>query len=280
MRKSLFITIFALLALAVPVKAQSYAIEQPKFGDMQFSLLLGSSGFSLYTEEHGFDYLMPYGDDGWNILQQEDIGFGHNPLMYLDLGSMNSNSIVNTIGIRYSYFVHKRFDVNVMFGMNINATPKKDFIEGDFDIPEMPIPNAQYVVGRTSHVFYVQVGTNFYFLPDNPRISPYVGVVFGYQFARIQTMVPYTGEETAEGDPIELYTPTYQGGQSWAVQGGFVAGIDYQVAPGLILGVEVAPAMYQCSVMELYPTGQTPYRAINHDIKLLTMPRLKLGFRF
>ena len=280
MRKSLFITILALVSLALPVKAQSYAIEQPKFGDMQFSLLLGSSGFSLYNaNEGGFDYLMPYGETGWDLGKQE-IGFGENPLMYLDLGSMNSNSIVNTIGIRYSYFVHKRFDVNVMFGMNINATPKKDFIEGDFSIPDMPIPDAQYVVGRTSHVFYVQVGTNFYFLPDNPRISPYVGVVFGYQFARIQTMVPYTGEETADGDPIELYTPTYQGGQSWAVQGGFVAGIDYQVAPGLILGVEVAPAMYQCSVMELYPTGQTPYRAINHDIKLLTMPRLKLGFRF
>ena len=94
MRKSLFITIFALLALTVPVKAQSYAIEQPKFGDMQFSLLLGSSGFSLYTEDYGFDYLMPYGETGWN-LWQETIGFGTNPLMFLDLGSMNSNSIVN-----------------------------------------------------------------------------------------------------------------------------------------------------------------------------------------
>ena len=51
-------------------------------------------------------------------------------------------------------------------------------------------------------------------------------------------------------------------------------------APGLILGVEVFPAMYQCSVMELHPSGMTPYRAINHDVKILTMPRLKLAFRF
>ena len=278
MRKSLFITILALLALSVPVKAQTYAIEQPKFGDMQFTLLLGSSNFSLYNETYGLSYLMPYGNYGLD--DQSNIGFGSDPLVFLDLGSMNSNSIVNSIGIRYSYFVHKRFDVNVMFGMNINATPKKDFIEGDFEVPDMPIPNADYVVGRTNHMFYVQLGTNFYFLPDNPRISPYIGVVFGYQFARLETMLPYTGEEDAYGDPIELTTPSYQAGQSWAVQGGFVAGIDYSVAPGLILGVEVFPAMYQCSVMELHPSGMTPYRAINHDVKILTMPRLKLAFRF
>lgn len=114
MRKSLFITILATLALSVQVKAQSYAIEAPKAGDMQFSLLLGSSNFSLYNETYGLNYLMPYGDYGMG--DQSDIGFGADPLVFLDLGSMNSNSIVNSIGIRYSYFVHKRFDVNVMFG--------------------------------------------------------------------------------------------------------------------------------------------------------------------
>ena len=279
MKKSLFITIAALLILSVPVKAQSYAIEQPKFGDMQFSLLLGSSSFSLYSEDGGLSYLMPYGDYGMG--NQQSIGFGADPLVYLDLGSMNSNSIINTVGIRYAFFVHKRFDVNVMFGMNISATPKKDFIEGDITVPDMPIPDAQYVVGRTSHQFYTQVGTNFYFLPDNPRISPYIGVVFGFQFARLETYLPYTGEyDDDSGEHIELTTPSYQAGQSWAVQGGIVAGIDYSVAPGLVLGVEVAPGMYQCSVMELHPSGMTPYRAINHDVKILTMPRLKLAFRF
>lgn len=277
MRKRHFITIIAALFLALPLSAQVYSIEAPKAGDMQFSLLLGSSSFSLYNESYGMDYLMPY--DG-GISGGQGIGFGSDPLVFLDLGSMNGNSIVNTVGIRYSVFVHERFDVNVMFGMNINLTPKKDFIEGDFTVPEMPIPDADYIVGRTNHVFYVQLGTNYYFRPENQRIAPYIGVVFGYQFARLETMLPYTGETASDGEPIELYTPSYQAGQSWAVQGGIVAGIDYSVAPGLILGVEVAPAMYQCNVMELHPSGMSPYRAVNHDIKLLTMPRLKLAFRF
>ena len=92
MRRSLFITILALLVLSVPVKAQSYAIEQPKFGDMQFTLLLGSSNFSLYNETYGLSYLMPYGNYGLD--DQSNIGFGSDPLVFLDLGSMNSNSIV------------------------------------------------------------------------------------------------------------------------------------------------------------------------------------------
>ena len=62
--------------------------------------------------------------------------------------------------------------------------------------------------------------------------------------------------------------------------GGIVAGVDYQVAPGLSLGVEIFPVMYQYTVMELHPSGMEPYWASNHHIKLLTAPRLKLGFTF
>lgn len=206
----------AVLLTASPAVAQVYDIEAPKAGDMQFSLLLGSSSFSLYNETYGMDYLMPYSD---GIGDGTEIGFEGMPLKFLDLGSMNGNSIVNTIGIRYSVFVHERFDVNVMFGMNINLTPKKDFIEGDFTVPEMPVPDAGYIIGRTNHVFYVQLGTNYYFRPENQRIAPYIGVVFGYQFARLETMLPYTGETADDGEPIELYVPSYQAGQAWAVQG-------------------------------------------------------------
>lgn len=273
MKRSITAIVIA-LALSTLASAQA-TFRAPEAGDMQFSLLLGSSGFSLYSGSLGYDYLLPYSNgDGTSI------GFGSKPLTYIDLGGMNNNSIVSTVGIRYSYFVHERFDVNVMFGMNMNLTPKKDFIEGDNSIPQMPIPDYDCIYGRTHHAFFVEIGTNFYFLPDNERIAPYVGVEFGYQFARVETMMPYTGEVTDDGTPIEVYEPSYQAGQAWALRGGFVAGIDYSVAPGLILGVEVSPAMYQCSVLEIHPSGMTPYRALNHDIKLFTMPKVKLAFRF
>ncbi len=274
--KRLFTIIALTLALATTAAAQYEEISRPKAGEVQISLITGST-FSLYSEFNGFDYLMPY---GYGIQNESSVGFGDTPVRYLDLGSMNSNSIVNSVGLRVKVFVHERWDVNVLFGMNINLQPKKDFIEGDYTVPNMPIPSYDYVLGRTHHAFYTQVGSNFYFLPKNERILPYIGVVGGFQFARVETFLPYTGLEAEDGEPLELYTPSYQAGQAWAAQAGVVAGIDFTLLPGLIFGLEVAPAMYQLSVMQVNPTGAQLYQTVNHDIKILTMPRIKIGFRF
>ncbi len=268
----------AFVAVFTP-KAWSQSWEEisgPEAGDIQISLVMGSSGLSLYNQTMGYDYLMPYAGGKQD---ESSIGFGDTPLGYLDMGNMNSNSIVNAIGLRVKAFVHKRWDVNVLFGMDINLQPKKDYIEGDYSIPNMPIPAYDYVLGKTHHALYGQIGTNFYFLPKNSRILPYVGVVGGFQFARVETFLPYTGE-SVDGEPIELFTPSYQAGQAWAAQGGFVAGVDFTLIPGLVLGLEVFPAMYQLSVMQVNPTGAQLYQTANHDIKILTMPRLTLGFRF
>ncbi len=272
--KHLFTIIALTSVLAITAAAQS-EISRPKAGEVQISLITGST-YSLYSQANGFDYLMPYSN---GIQNESSIGFGDTPMGYLDLSSLNSNSIINSVGLRLKVFVHERWDVNILFGMNINLQPKKDFIEGDYTIPNLPIPSYDYIIGRTHHAFYTQLGTNFYFLPKNARILPYVGVVGGFQFARVETFLPYTGLET-EDDPIELYTPSYQAGQAWAIQAGIVAGIDFTLLEGLIFGIEVAPAMYQMSVMQVNPTGAQLYQAVNHDIKLLTMPRLKIGFRF
>ena len=278
MNSRLFIIISALL-VSLPVLGQKNEIERPKVGEVQVNLLLGQSSFFSQDETGGYDYLLPA--DGDNL------GFGDpasgqsaDPAMFLNLGDMNSNSVVNMVGVKVGVFVHEHFDVNVMFGMNISLTPKKDFIEGDFDIPDMAIPNQQYILGKTNHVFQLQLGSNYYFFPKNKRILPYVGVVTGFQMARVEATTPFTGEETADGDPVELYKASYRAGQVWAIQEGIVAGIDYSLAPGLILGAEICPAMYQYSLMSLHPSGFGPYRAANHSIKLLTMPRLKLAFRF
>ena len=60
--------------------------------------------------------------------------------MYLNLGSWNNNSLVNIIGLQGKYFLTDRWDVNLMFSMNIGVTPKKDFIEGDNSVSDMQIP--------------------------------------------------------------------------------------------------------------------------------------------
>ena len=279
MNSRLFIIIAALL-VSLTAWGQRNEIERPEAGDIQVNLLLGSSTFFEQDALGGYDYLLPadnstgIGIGGFSGNQSGD------PAMFLNLGDMNSNSIVNMVGVKVGVFVHEHFDVNVMFGMNINLTPKKDFIEGDFSIPDMSIPDQQYILGKTNHVFQLQLGSNYYLFTGNKRILPYAGVVTGFQMARVEATYPFTGEETSEGEPVELYRATYRAGQVWAIQGGIVAGIDYSLAPGLILGAEVCPAMYQYSMMEIHPSGFGPYRAAHHNIKLLTMPRLKLAFRF
>ena len=270
----LFITAALAMFLTLPLFAQAEKeYTAPELGTVKVELLMGTTGFFQQDYADGYHYLLA-ADNG------SSIGFGEGLKSYMNLGDMNSNSILNMVGVKTSVYVHPQIDVNVLFGMNINMTPKKDYIEGDYYVPDMPIPSQDYITAETEHLLFTQVGANWHFLPKNKRISPYAGVVGGFQFARIAAMYPYTGETDAAGDPIELTRASYRAGQAWALQGGIVAGVDYQVAPGLSLGVEIFPAMYQYTVMELHPSGMEPYWATNHHIKLLTAPRLKLGFTF
>lgn len=273
MKIRLFITATLAFLLSLPVYGQAEReFTMPEVGTVQVELLMGTSGFFQQNWD-GYDYLLAE-DDG------SAIGFEGEQTSYMNLGDMNSNNIANMIGVRASVYVHPQIDVNVMFGMNIGMTPKKDYIEGDYSIEDMPIPSQQYINAETEHLLFTQAGANWHFLTKNKRVSPYVGAVGGFQFARVTSMYPFTGESNLEGDPIELTRSSYRAGQAWALQGGVVAGIDYQMAPGLTLGVEICPVMYQYTVLELHPSGMEPYWAMNHHIKMLSAPRLKLGFRF
>mgnify|MGYP000113862374 CR=1 FL=1 len=59
--------------------------------------------------------------------------------------------------------------------MNINLTPKKDYVEGDGSVPDMVIPAQSYINAQATNNWYVSVGSNRYFKVSNPRIHPYLG---------------------------------------------------------------------------------------------------------
>lgn len=265
MKIRLFITSALACLLTLPVFAQAEKeFTTPKVGTIQAELLLGNTGFFL-QDYNGFNYLLA-GD--------YSVGFDGQETLYMNLGDMNSSAIFNMVGVRAAVYVHPQLDVNVLFGMNMHITPKKDFVEGDYNIPDMVIPDQQYITAEAEYALLSQLGLNWHFLPENKRISPYFGVVGGFNWARINTITPYTGDDS------DLTKASCQAGQAWAAQGGVTVGVDYQVAPGLILGIEVNPAMYQFTVLELHPTGLEPYYAMNHSMRFLTSPRVKLGFRF
>lgn len=281
MLKKLFIVIFMFLT-AVSVQAQQGRQNipfAPQKGNFQVDMLIGPSSFFTFSEySSGLSYLLPTDVQSNGYIADEGLT-GEEMRYYFNLGSLNTNSLTNMIGVRGSYYILDQIEVNAMFGMNINMTPKKDYVEGDFTISEMPIPNYKYVLGEADNMFNLEIGSNYRFKVPNERISLYSGVYTGFMMARVETIYPYTGE-TLDGDPIELYRSTYRAGQEYAFRFGLMAGIDFAILPGFVIGFEVAPASYQYSVVDIRPTGLSAFQADNHTVKIFSQPRIKFGFRF
>lgn len=325
MIKKLCILLLSVASVA-PITAQQYSSSDasfaPKKGQWQVSAVIGNN--QMFNQD--MSYLLPTYWDAQNGFTQ-DVGLGNSftnpnmstdPGMHLNLGNLNSNSLVNLIGIQGKYFLTDRWDVNLMFSMNINATPKKDYIEGDYTVEEMPIMASKYMEGRISNAWNVAIGSNYYFNTKNERINLYVGGLLGWQMGRIETVTPYTGEYyddsndyqnsdgtnigTGQGtgetdgpdigfgdgetnmnegkDPVQLYTPNSRAGQIFGLKVAGVAGIEYSLSPGLILGFEVQPVAYRYDHIQICPKGQAAYKVGHHNINFFATPNLKIGFRF
>lgn len=317
------------VCIVAPLAAQHHskvdASFAPKKGQWQVSAVIGNN--QMFDQD--MNYLLPTyytgGDGSADFDNPIGLGWGStanqsdDPGMYLNLGSLNSNDLVNLIGIQGKYFLTDRWDVNLMFSMNINATPSKDFIEGDHEVTELPIQDVKYMEGRIENAWTVAMGSNYYFNTKNERINLYVGGVLGWQMGRIATKSPYTGETFTPGDEetsgsidvtlpdgstpgnppgldgsdvdidgteeaveedVQLYVPSSRAGQIFGLRVGAVAGIEYSIAKGLVFGFEVQPVSYRYDHIQICPKGQAAYKVGHHSIGLFATPNLKIGFRF
>lgn len=285
--------LFLTFLWVVPVPAQpaqgeenDHASFAPGKGQWQVSLILGNGSF--FRQLDGMNYLLP-SHNAQSVGLPASEGATENqagdPGMYLNLGTIGENSMVNLAGIQAKYFVTPRWSVNAMFSMNIDLTPKKDFIEGDLKVEDMPLPSYKYVEGRMSNCWMAQVGSDYYFHTKNARINPYLGAAAGFRMARVETNTPYTGETvldpvSGEETPAELFRASHRSGQVWAVQGALTAGIEFSLMKGLILGFEIQPLSYDYSRIQIQPSGMSAYEAGHHSIRLFTLPSLRLGMRF
>ena len=304
MIKKLCILLLSVASVA-PVMAQQYSSSDasfaPKKGQWQVSAVIGNS--QMFNQD--MNYLLPtYWDAKNGFTQNTGLGdvasnpnMSEDPGLYLNLGSLNSNNLVNLIGIQGKYFLTDRWDVNLMFSMNINATPSKDYVEGDYSVEEMPIMGTKYTEGRISNAWNIAIGSNYYFNTKNERINLYVGGLLGWQMGRIETVTPYTGETIDDPDlaedntgnadldesnreSVQLYTPNSRAGQIFGLKAAGVAGIEYSIAKGLVFGFEVQPVAYRYDHIQICPKGQAAYKVGHHNINLFATPNLKIGFRF
>ncbi len=285
-------TILLLAAFVAPTWAQQTGgskegvVFAPRKGQWQVSLVLGNSG-QFYNESTS--YLLPqYTNTGGSIgLPNGGTNNSGDLNRYLNISGLNDNSLVNIAGLQAKYFISDCWDINLSFGMNISITPKKDYIEGDNSVPDVIIPDQKYVNAQMTNNWYMSVGTNRYFKTGNPRIHPYLGVVAGFQMARIETTEPLTGKTYSDGEddedtalPEQVYVAAGKAGQMFGIKGAAVAGIEYSVVKGLLFGLEFQPIAYRYDVIQICPKGFEKYSISHHNIKLFEMPVVKLGFRF
>ena len=286
-------TLLLLAMMSAPILAQTISSKKcdgvmfaPEKGQWQISVFMG--GGNKFYDEGTSNYLLPThtNTDGMIGLPNGNTNTSGDLNTYLNIDGLNNNSLTNILGFEAKYFLSDCWDINMQFSMDINLTPKKDFVEGDFGVPDMIIPAQKYINAQMTNNWYAAVGTNRYFKVSNPRIHPYLGASVGFQMARIETTEPYTGDAEydedleQEGLPSQLYLAGSRAGQMFGVKAAGVAGIEYSVAPGLVLGFQCQPLAYRYDVVQICPTGFDNYNASHHNIKIFDMPVLKLGIRF
>lgn len=287
-------TLLLLASMSAPLLAQTVgsscdgAMFAPKKGQWQISVFLGG-GNNFYNEKTS--YLLPSFTNTSGSVGLPD-GDGEvskgNLNQYLQINGLNDNSLTNIIGFEGKYFLSDCWDINLQFSMDINLTPKKDYVEGEATVSDMIIPAQDYISARATNNWYVSVGSNRYFKVSNPRIHPYLGGSLGFQMARVETTEPYTGETYDEGSdevgegglPTQVYLSGSRAGQMFGIKAAGVAGIEYSLAPGLVLGFQFQPLAYRYDVIQICPKGFDKYNASHHNVKIFDMPVLKLGIRF
>ena len=311
-------TLLLLAMMSAPILAQTISSKKcdgvmfaPQKGQWQISVFMGGNN-NFYDTEGTNDFLLP--GLGSSSIGLGNLGQNGNLNSYLQIDGINNNSLTNIVGIEGKYFLSNCWDINMQFSMNVNLTPSKDFVEGDTFVPDMVIPNQQYISARMTNNWFASVGSNRYFKVSNPRIHPYLGASVGFQMARIETNEPYTGDthdDKIYSDPIigypdvntpvgggnsdvnigdesagennlpaQVYRAGSRAGQAFGVKAAGVAGIEYSVAPGLVLGFQFQPLAYRYDVIQICPKGFDKYNASHHNIKIFDMPVLKLGIRF
>ncbi|MDM8242716.1 BT1926 family outer membrane beta-barrel protein [Phocaeicola barnesiae] len=297
-------TLIVLAFMSAPLLAQTIGsndgvIFAPQKGQWQVSMFFGG-GNKFYNEKQMYELLPNFTNTGGSVgLPNGSTSTSGDLNTYLNIDGLNGNNLTNILGFEGKYFLSDCWDINLQFSMDINLTPKKDYVEGDYTVGDMIIPAQKYINAQMTNNWYVGIGSNHYFKTSNPRIHPYLGASVGFQMARIETSEPYTGDtyldddlitdeegniiEDAEdigGLPTQVYVSGSRAGQMFGIKAASVAGIEYSVAPGLVLGFQFQPVAYRYDVIQICPKGFDKYNASHHNIKLFDMAVLKLGIRF
>ena len=98
---------------------------------------------------------------------------------------------------------------------------------------------------------------------------------------RISVSEPYTGrtyqdaedkKDDIEGLPEHVYLANGKVGQMFGIKAAAVAGVEYSLMKGLLLGVEFQPLSYRYDVIQICPRGFDKYNCDHHNFKVFDTP--------
>lgn len=271
-----------------------------------YYLLPAEDGTAIGSDAHTLEMVAGTGNDHVSA----DIA-----TYVLNTGSFNANSIVNIAGINAKYFFTDNLAISFGGAYNMNMQPGKDYIEGERTVSPSDLGKESYdvsyiegkvapgdiygqkaVLGVTSNSGIANLGLDWYFhIKRAPRVTPYLGILGQFKIARIDSYYPYTGQiihddidkviedqykdQDLKYEEVDIYRSN-RAGNALGFAVGVNFGVDFSVTENLILGINVAPVLYQYNLVQLQVMGQDTYNVYNHNISVFKYPQLKFGFRF
>jgi len=271
MKKILFVCIvcvLSILGMTNSVNAQGYA---PQAGDKIVSLRLGKAAGVGYVS-YGTVNQTANGSQNTYISQPSSVA-----------NEFTTNNAVNAIGIEAKYFLNSNIAFRFAGSGILSASPAQDAQEGVSDpdgnnYPGATIPGFRHLEGKATKQFYLDLGADYYFTTKIERLQPYLGAQVNSLYGQLEIFDGYRGLD-GNGE----VKPSYDNrrGEAYGLGGSFVGGIDYYLAEGLFLGLEIKAVSYMYNVNRIFhQPGMEAQDAATHNTSFLTQPVIKLGFKF
>jgi len=285
MKKILFvcmICVLALLGISNMAIAQEYA---PQAGDKIVSLRLGRA--------------VDYGDVNFYEINRGTQSSSTSISQPYSATNYQTNSVVNAIGVEAKYFVTSQIAVRFAGSGIISSSPSRDAVQGVSDptgvnYPGTTLPSYVMLEGKTTKQFHIDLGADYYFTTKIARLQPYAGIQLNSIYGQMEIFDGFRGVyqqdqgkwidgeyvvTAEEGEVIPTYDT--RRGEAYGLGASIVGGIDYYLAEGFFLGVEIKGASYMYNVKKIFhQQGMEAQDAATHNTSFLTQPVIKLGFKF
>ena len=236
----------------------------PKRGTVTASLLLGNSdsyNWSLTLPSANQNYYSISAPQSWS--------------------TPTSNSLVNMIGIEGKWFLTDKWAIRFNGSSMLDATPAHDAVPGvSASSPIATIPAYRSISGHASALVIANLGVDRYFATNNRHLYWYASPVVNFLYGRLSGFdVSDINTDTLLNSTVDPGTARY--GELYGIGLSGVFGAEFYTESGIVFGFEMRGVSYMYTVNSILPVeGMKPLKADNHTISFLSLPTVKIGFRF